>query len=49
MDLRIEVFNSFNRIVWGAPDTNFSSNTFGVISSQDNNPRRMQLGLSCYW
>jgi hypothetical protein len=49
MDFRIEVFNPFNRIVWGAPDTNFSSNTFGVISTQDNNPRRMQLGLKLYW
>jgi hypothetical protein len=49
MDVRIEVFNLLNRIVWGAPDTNFSSNTFGVISTQDNSPRRTQIGLKLYW
>jgi len=26
-----------------------NSNTFGVISSQANSPRRMQLGLKLYW
>jgi hypothetical protein len=49
MDIRFEAFNIFNRIVWGAPDTNFSSNSFGVISSQANSPRQMQIGLKFYW
>jgi hypothetical protein len=49
LDFRIEAFNLFNRVVWGAPNTNFSSNQFGVISSQANSPRRMQLGLKLYW
>jgi hypothetical protein len=49
MDVRLEAFNMFNRVVWGAPVTNFSSNTFGVISSQNNTPRQIQLGLKLYW
>lgn len=49
LDFRVEAFNLFNRVVWGAPNTNFSSNQFGVISSQANQPRRMQLGLKFYW
>jgi hypothetical protein len=49
LDVRLEVFNLFNRIVWGAPNTDFSSNNFGLITTQDNNPRRMQIGLKLYW
>ena len=49
LDLRLEVFNLFNRIVWGAPNTDFSSNNFGLITTQDNNPRRMQIGVKLYW
>jgi hypothetical protein len=49
LDFRIESFNLFNRVIWGAPNTNFSSATFGVVSSQANNPRRTQLGLKLYW
>jgi hypothetical protein len=49
LDVRVEVFNAFNRIVWGAPNTDFSSNNFGLITSQDNSPRRMQIGLKLYW
>jgi hypothetical protein len=49
LDFRVEAFNLFNRVVWGTPVTNFSSSTFGVISSQANSPRRMQLGLKWYW
>ncbi len=49
LDVRVEAFNVFNRVVFSAPNTNFSSNSFGVISGQDNSPRRMQLGLKLYW
>ena len=48
-DLRLEAFNLFNRVVWGPPVTNFSSNTFGQISTQGNTPRQMQIGLKFYW
>ena len=34
MDIRIEAFNLFNRVIWGAPNTDFSSNNFGLINSQ---------------
>jgi hypothetical protein len=48
-DVRLEAFNLLNRVVWGAPVTNFSSNTFGQISTQANTPRQMQIGLKLYW
>jgi hypothetical protein len=49
MDIRVEAFNVFNRVVWGAPNTDFSSNNFGLITSLANLPRQMQLGLKLYW
>jgi hypothetical protein len=49
MDVRIEAFNIFNRVYFSAPNTNFSSNNFGLITGQDNSPRRMQIGLKFYW
>jgi carboxypeptidase family protein len=58
MDIRVEAFNLFNRVVFATPTgpdvgaaafTNISSNTFGVISSQANSPRQMQIGLKLYW
>jgi hypothetical protein len=49
MDVRIEVFNLFNRVIWGAPNTDFSSANFGLINSQGNSPRQMQIGLKLYW
>jgi hypothetical protein len=61
MDIRIEAFNVFNRVIFAAPGTptgtggtapgtDFSnSNTFGLITAQANSPRRMQLGLKLYW
>jgi hypothetical protein len=49
VDVRAEVFNLFNRVVWGAPNTNFNNNNFGRITSQGNSPRQMQFGLKLYW
>jgi hypothetical protein len=62
LDIRLEAFNIFNRVVFAAPGTpvagsttlapgtDFSnSNTFGVISSQANSPRRLQLGAKLYF
>jgi len=49
LDVRVEAFNLFNRVVWGAPNTNFSNNAFGQVTSQFNTPRQMQLGLKFYW
>ena len=50
VDVRVEAFNLFNRVIWGAPGTAFSNTTtFGIISSQANSPRQMQIGLKLYW
>jgi hypothetical protein len=45
MEFRAEAFNAFNTPVFAGPNTNVSSSSFGVISSQANAPRQMQLGL----
>ena len=45
----MEAFNVFNRVVFGVPQANLNSATFGVISSQSNTPREMQAGLKLYW
>ncbi len=49
LDVRVEAFNLFNRIVWNAPNTDFSSTSFGLVTSQLNAPRQLQLGLKLYW
>lgn len=43
LDFRVESFNSFNRVQFGNPDLTRGSSTFGVITSQLNNPRALQL------
>ena len=42
---RAEGFNLLNRVRWGAPDSTFTSPTFGIVRSQANNPRQMQFAL----
>jgi hypothetical protein len=42
-ELRAEAFNAFNTPQFGVPDTNVSSGTFGVVSTQINTPRQIQL------
>jgi hypothetical protein len=42
---RIESFNLFNHPRFGAPDTQIGSSNFGVISSQSNLPRQLQLAV----
>jgi hypothetical protein len=49
LDFRCEAFNIFNRVLFAAPSTNLSSSSFGVITTQANVPRQMQLGLKFYW
>jgi hypothetical protein len=49
LDLRGEAFNLFNRVVFGSPSASLDSNTFGVITSQANTPRQMQVALKLYW
>jgi len=48
LQFRTEAFNAFNRVQFGPPGqvlTPFTTSTFGVISSQVNNPRLIQFGL----
>jgi Carboxypeptidase regulatory-like domain/TonB-dependent Receptor Plug Domain/TonB dependent receptor len=45
IDFRAESFNALNHPQFANPDTNFSSSTFGVISSTSVNPRIVQLAL----
>ena len=45
LQFRAEAFNVFNRVQFGIPNVNINSNAFGVISSQQNSPRNLQLGL----
>ena len=45
VEFRAESFNAFNTPVFGGPNNNVSSGSFGVISSQANSPRQMQMAL----
>ena len=45
VEIRGEFFNSLNHPRFGMPNTTFGSDTFGVISSQYNNPRHGQIGF----
>jgi hypothetical protein len=48
VELRAEAFNLFNRVQFGTPntvDTTAANSTFGVISTQLNNPRLLQFAL----
>ncbi len=43
-ELRLETFNAFNRVVFGAPYSNISNpSAFGMITTQANSPRNAQL------
>ena len=45
LQLRAEALNAFNTPRFGGPNTSVTSATFGVITSQANAPRQIQLGL----
>lgn len=45
LEFRTEIFNAFNRVRFGAPDTNTSSANFGRIFGTGNAPRRIQFGF----
>ncbi|HXN28161.1 MAG TPA: TonB-dependent receptor [Candidatus Acidoferrales bacterium] len=45
LQFRAEFFNAFNRVQFGPPGTSLGSGSFGIVSSQLNNPRLIQFGL----
>jgi hypothetical protein len=45
LEFRTEFFNIFNRVQFAAPNTTLGSPSFGVVSSDNNNPRLIQFGL----
>jgi outer membrane receptor protein involved in Fe transport len=49
LDFRWEAFNLFNRTRFATGPTNVNSATFGVVSSQANDARQMQVALKLYW
>ncbi|MGO8735326.1 MAG: TonB-dependent receptor domain-containing protein [Terriglobia bacterium] len=49
LEFRAESFNALNHPQFCGPNTNIDNGNFGVISSQCNSPREVQLGLKLYW
>ncbi|MEX2263738.1 MAG: TonB-dependent receptor [Bryobacteraceae bacterium] len=47
--LRLEISNPFNRVVFGAPSTDFAAGNFGLIGGQGNSPRVIQVGMKAIW
>lgn len=45
VQFRAEMFNAFNHVQFGSPDTNVTDASFGHITSQANSPRQVQFGL----
>jgi hypothetical protein len=45
LEFRFEMFNGFNRVVFGGPATNVNNANFGQVTSQANGPRNGQFAL----
>ncbi len=46
LEFRFELFNAFNRVIFGGPATNFSDpSNFGKVTGQANSPRNGQFAL----
>ncbi len=45
LEFKASAFNIGNRVRFGAPNTTVESATFGIVNSQANNPREVQLNL----
>ena len=49
LQFRAEFFNLFNRVEFGFPGQVLGNASFGVVSSQVNQPRLLQLSLRLQW
>jgi hypothetical protein len=49
LQFRAETINAFNHVQYAAPNMTFGNPEFGVISSQLNSPRQIQLGMKLYF
>ena len=49
VDLRFEGYNVLNRVVFGTPNTSISSTNFGLVTTQANAPRALQMALKFMW
>jgi hypothetical protein len=53
LDLRGEMFNAFNRAIFGMGSLSLQSTTFGVLGrtsgDQANSPRQVQFALKLYF
>jgi len=45
MQMRFESFNIFNRTQFAAPGTQLGTTSFGVITTQQNQPRKLQAAI----
>ena len=45
LQFRADALNAFNHPRFGGPTTNVTSGSFGIVTSQSNAPRQVQLGL----
>jgi hypothetical protein len=48
-EFRFEMFNAFNRVIFGAPAASINNSNFGQVSSQANSPRNGQLAAKFYF
>jgi hypothetical protein len=49
VQFRVESYNVFNHPQFFGPNTTVNSGSFGLITSQRNTPREVQLALKLYW